>query len=52
MNNLILNLMAKIQSEKGQFNLGGGGILGLVLVILLILCAVVFLWINIDVNEK
>ena len=41
-----------IQEERGDFDLGGHGILGLILVLLLIACALVFLWVNIDINEK
>ena len=37
--------------ESGQINLGGSGLLGLIALILIIVCAVVWLWLNIDVNE-
>lgn len=35
--------------EEGQWP---GGTLGLILTLLLIACALVFLWINIDVNKR
>lgn len=40
-----------INSERGDFNVGGTGILGLIAVILIIIVAVVWLWLNLDVSE-
>ena len=51
----MLSLWVRVQNwlhdERGDFNFGGGT-LGLIALILFIVCCVVFLWINIDVNEK
>ena len=52
----MLSLFVRVQNwlhdEEGDFSIGGGGTLGLIAIVLIIICAVVWLWINIDVNEK
>lgn len=48
----IQNFVARAHDdERGDFTIGGGGILGIIAIVLIILCAIVYLWINIDINE-
>lgn len=56
MKNLTLGIVAWMQNAVARGEEGDvtwpGGLLGAILVVLLILCAIVFLWINIDINKR
>ena len=53
----MLSLWVRVQNffaegEEGQWYTGGGGFLGLLVAIAIILACAVFIWVNVDVNEK
>jgi len=52
----MLGIIAKINlwlaDEDGQWYAGSGGFLGLLVAIAIILACAVFIWVNVDVNEK
>lgn len=51
MTNLFVRLTNWLHDERGDFNIGGGGVIWFVVGILAIIALLVWLWINIDVNE-
>ena len=50
---LIINTLNWINDdERGQWYAGGGGVLGLIVALCIIVACIVFIWVNIDINEK